>query len=127
MNLRVVETHELAAKRITADQPGQFRVSIEPGLSLADGCVNYKVALTCDILTAEDVLVAQLNAIVVGQYGIEQGQEIPESVFHEFGPIALQEIYVYARQQVYDLALRIGLTGFVLNDIGQELAAIAAT
>lgn len=124
VNLQVVETHEVTAKRITADQPGQFRVSVEPGLSLEDGCANYKVALTCDIFTAEDVLVAQLHATVIGQYSIADGNEIPEIVYHEFGLIAIQEIYVYARQQVYDLALRIGLSGFVLNDIGQELVAI---
>lgn len=121
VSLQIVETHELSASRVAPDQPIQFRVSLDPGLAPAEGCVNFRVALACEMLAADEKPVAQLNATVVGLYSITEGASIAESTFQEFGPIALQEIYVYARQQVYDLAARIGVAGFVLNDIGREL------
>ncbi|MFF0387991.1 hypothetical protein ACFYS8_04760 [Kitasatospora sp. NPDC004615] len=125
-SLRLVEAHELTANRVGSGQPSQFKVSIEPGLAVGEDFVNYRVSLTCQILSEDGSPIANVGATVVGQYGVSGESDIPEIAYHEFGPIAIQEIYLYARQHVYDLALRVGISGFVLEDIGSRLAGITS-
>ncbi|MFD0304692.1 hypothetical protein [Streptomyces sp. NPDC127119] len=119
VDLRGVVAQECHAVRHSGEAPARAEVSLDTELSHRPNSVDYRFTLKCQALTEEDSAVADISVVLLTSFTFS-GDEAEESVYQDFGAnVAIMTAYPYLRQNVHDLAARIGLINFTLGLLKQ--------